>query len=360
MSTDRTRPVRVGSGPPMTSTTSHPAPLVSRGRRPALSFLVFAVVLALAVVLSSLTGAKALSFEQWWVALVSPTADEASAIVWDMRIPRTLVGLAVGAAYGVAGALMQSLTRNPLADPGILGVNAGAGFAVTLGVGLFGLSGVSSYQWFAFLGAVATTLLVFAIGTAARSPVDPVQLVLGGVAVAAVLGGTSQFLSLLDPDTFDAVRNWGLGSIARTSLSDLVAVLPAFTIAVILAFALAGSLDVMALGDDVAAGLGARARRIRIGAIAAITLLAGGATALTGGIAFVGLMVPHIVRWIVGPNQRLILAGTLLTAPALVLVADVLGRVVAPPGEIEAGILTAVICAPALIVLVRGRKASTL
>lgn len=359
-------PIGPGSrepGPPLMPSPAlapAPVPVGAARRHVGRAFAALAALLAIAIALSVLTGALPLPLDRWWVALVSPSDDQASAIVWDMRVPRTLVGIAVGVAYGVAGALMQSLTRNPLADPGILGVNAGAGFAVTLGVGLLGLSGIASYQWFAFAGAVGATLLVFAIGTASRGPVNPVQLVLGGVAVAAVLGGVSQFLSLLDPDTFEAVRNWGLGSIARTSLSDLVTVLPAFVVALVLALAVAPSLDVMALGDDVAAGLGAHARRTRVGAIAAITLLAGGATALTGGIAFVGLMVPHVVRWIVGPNQRLILGGTMLAAPALVLVADVLGRVIAPPGEIEVGILAAVIGAPALIVLVRRRKASTL
>lgn len=344
----------------MSSPDSAPLAVGAARRHVSLAFALLALILVISIALSMYTGAMPLSFDTWWAALTSPSDDQASAIVWDMRIPRTLVGVAVGIAYGLAGALMQSLTRNPLADPGILGVNAGADFAVTLGVGFFGLSGVSSYQWFAFAGAVAATLLVFAISTAARGPVNPIQLVLGGVAVAAVLGGVSQFLSLLDPDTFQAVRNWGLGSIARTSLPDLLTVLPAFVIAIALAFVFARSLDAMALGDDIAAGLGARARQTRIGVIAAITLLAGGATALTGGIAFVGLMVPHIVRWIVGPHQRLILLGTILAAPSLILIADVLGRVIAPPGEIEVGILSAVIGAPALIVLVRRRKASTL
>jgi hypothetical protein len=167
--------------------------------------------------------------------------------------------------------------------------------------------------------------------------------------MAALLNGVNRFLSLLDPDTFEAVRTWGVGSIARTRLDELIPVLPAMAVGCVLAFALARSLDAMALGDDVASGLGVRASRTRLGAVIAITLLAGSATAITGGLAFIGLMIPHVVRWSLGPDQRLILTGSLLAAPALVLMADSLGRVIAAPGEIEVGILTAVIGAPLLV-----------
>lgn len=326
-------------------------------RRPVTVFAGLVVILLLSVLASTMTGARFLSPSEWWRALVAPGADPVTAIVWDMRIPRTAVGLVVGAAYGVAGALMQALTRNPLADPGILGVNSGAGLAVTVGIGLFGITGVEGYQWFAFVGAAGATALVLLLGATGRGPTAPVQLVLGGVAMSAVLSGVSQFLSLLDPDTFVAVRNWAVGSIGRTRIAELLPVLPLVGVALMLAFALGRSLDAMALGDDVASGLGVRAGRTRFLAVIAITLLAGPATAITGGIAFVGLMVPHVVRWGVGSGQRVILAGSLLVGPALVLAADVLGRVIAIPGEIEAGILTAVIGAPLLVLL--ARRAST-
>ena len=239
-------------------------------------------------------------------------------------------------------------------------MNAGAGFAVTLGVGLFGLSGVGGYIWFAFAGAVAATVLVYLIGSSGRGAASPVQLALAGVALAAVLGGFSTFLTLIDEDTFRSIRSWGLGSIARTSLDDTMTVVPFLLAGMLLAAVIAGSLNAVALGDDLAASLGANVVRTRVLGIAAVTLLAGGATALTGGIAFVGLMVPHVVRWLTGPDQRWILACTALASPVLVLAADVLGRVIARPGEIEVGILTAVIGAPVLVVLVRRRKASGL
>lgn len=322
--------------------------------------LLIVAALVSAIVLSLSFGANPLPLDQVWRGLWVPDESEASIIIWTLRIPRTVVGILTGAAFGVAGALIQALTRNPLADPGILGVNAGAGFAVTLGVGLFGLSGVTGYIWFAFLGAAAATILVYLIGAAGLGTASPVTLVLAGVALAAVLGGFSTFLTLIDEDTFRSVRNWGLGSIARTSLDDAGSVAPFLLIGLLIALALSGALNTIALGDDLAASLGTKVARTRVLGIIAVTLLAGGATALTGGIAFVGMMVPHVVRWFTGPDQRWIIAYSALAAPVLLLIADVIGRVVARPGEIEVGIVTAVIGAPVLIALVRQRKVSGL
>ncbi|MGO1851924.1 MAG: FecCD family ABC transporter permease [Microbacteriaceae bacterium] len=326
----------------------------------ALGLLLILAALVVAALASLAFGANPLSLSAVWRGLWHPDESEASIIVWTLRIPRTVVGVITGAAFGVAGALIQALTRNPLADPGILGVNAGAGFAVTLGVGLFGLSGISGYIWFAFIGAAAATILVYLIGSAGRATASPVTLVLAGVALGAVLGGFSTFLTLIDEETFRSLRNWGLGSIARTDLADTFSVAPFLLVGLIVAVLLSGSLNSIALGDDLAASLGTKVVRTRVLGIIAVTLLAGGATALTGGIGFVGLMVPHVVRWFTGPDQRWIITYSALAAPVLVLAADVLGRVIARPGEIEVGIVTAVIGAPVLIALVRRRKVSGL
>ena len=347
---------------PAADPTAHPAqpkrPALYRRR--ALGILVILVGLVVVTFTSLAFGARPLTLEQVWNGLWHPDGTDAAIIVWDLRFPRTVVGLFVGAAFGVAGALIQAITRNPLADPGILGVNAGAGFAVTLGVGVFGIAGISSYIWFAFLGAAAATILVYVIGTAGARTVSPVTLVLAGVALGAVLGGFATFLTLIDPDTFRSIRNWGLGSIARTSLDDTFAVVPFLVLGLLIAVMLSGALNSIALGDDLAASLGTKVGRARVFGIIAVTLLAGGGTALTGGIGFVGLMVPHIVRWFTGPDQRWIILYSALAAPIMVLAADVLGRVIARPGEIEVGILTAVIGAPVLIALVRRRRASGL
>ena len=329
-------------------------------RKRAFGMVGILIALALALLASLAFGANPLSLGEVWQGFWAPDDSEASVIVWTLRVPRTVVGILVGAAYGVAGALIQALTRNPLADPGILGVNAGAGFAVTIGVGLFGLSGVSGYLWFAFAGAAAATVAVYLIGTAGRGTASPVTLVLAGVALAAVLGGFSTFLTLIDPETFRSIRSWGLGSIARTGIEDAMTVAPFLAAGLVIALLLSGSLNSIALGDDLAASLGTKVGRTRVFGILSVTLLAGGATAVTGGIGFVGLMIPHIVRWLVGPDQRWIIAYSALAAPVLVLTADVLGRVLGRPGEIEVGIVTAVLGAPVLIALVRRRKASGL
>lgn len=345
-----------GGAPAVTPVT----PVAPVAARRAIGLAVILAALAVAVVLSLSLGANPLPIGAVWQGFWAHDGSEASSIVWGLRGTRTVVGILVGAAFGVAGALIQALTRNPLADPGILGVNAGAGFAVTLGVGIFGLASVSGYVWFAFVGAAAATLLVYLIGTAGRGSVSPVTLVLAGVALGAVLTGFSTMLSLLSPDTFRAVRSWGVGSIARTGLDETLAVAPFLAIGLVLALALSGSLNSIALGDELATSLGTRVTRTRVLGVLSVTLLAGTATALTGGIAFVGLMVPHIVRWFTGPDQRWIIVYSALAAPVVVLLADVVGRVLGRPGEIEVGIVTAVIGAPVLIAMVRRRNASGL
>lgn len=329
-------------------------------RRRALGLLGILATLVLVCLASLAFGANPLPFDAVWSGMLNRDNSEASIIVWDMRIPRTITALIVGAAFGVAGALIQALTRNPLADPGILGVNAGAGFAVTVGIGIFGIGSISGYIWFAFIGAAAATVIVYMIGIAAGGNANPITLVLAGVALAAVLGGVTTFLTLIDPDTFEAVRNWNLGSVARTSISDTASVALFLIAGLIIAILLSGSLNSIALGDDLAASLGTKVGRTRVFGIIAVTLLAGGGTALTGGIGFVGLMIPHVVRWVVGPDHRWIILYSALAAPALVVAADILGRVIARPGEIEVGIVTAIIGAPVLIALVRRKKASGL
>ena len=317
--------------------------------------------LAVGIAASLAFGSNPLPFHTVWQGVLDRgEGTEASVIVWTLRLPRTIVSLIVGAAFGVAGALIQALTRNPLADPGVLGVNAGAGFAVTLGVGLFGVASISGYMWFAFMGASLATIAVYFIGSKAGGGATPATLVLAGVALAAVLGGVTHFMTLIDPNTFEAVRTWGLGSVARTDLEETSSVAPFIAAGLVIALGIAGSLNSIALGDDLAASLGTKIKQTRTWGIIAITLLAGGGTALTGGIAFVGLMIPHVVRWFVGPDQRWIIFYSALAAPVMVLFSDVIGRVIARPSEIEVGIVTAVVGAPVLVALVRRQKASGL
>jgi iron complex transport system permease protein len=334
---------------------------VARGpRRRAAGLVLAAVVLALVVLASIAIGARAISpLEVLRILLGSETGHgQAVVVVRDLRLPRTLVGLVVGAGLGVGGALIQAATRNPLADPGILGVNAGAAFAVAVGIAVFGTVSIAGYVWFALAGALLATLAVFLIGNVGRAS-SPVRLLLAGVALAAVLTGITNAISQIDPDAFAALLNWEAGSIADRDTPALLPVLPVLGAGLVLAALAARPLNALALGEDAAAALGVRVAGIRILVVVAITLLAGGATALAGPIAFVGLMVPHVARWIAGADQRWILAYCLVLGPVLVLAADVLGRVVVPPGELPVGIVTAFVGAPVLIVLVRRRRVST-
>ncbi|MGU3575447.1 FecCD family ABC transporter permease [Brucellaceae bacterium C25G] len=281
-------------------------------------------------------------------------------ILLDYRLPRTLLGLLCGAAFGVSGALIQAATRNPLADPGILGVNAGSVFFVTLAVGLLGWQSIDTYIWAAFVGAISLTLIVYAVGAGGKEGATPVKLVLAGVALSAVLGGIGSAMTLLNPQTFDALRTWSIGSLAGRDMHVVAKVAPFILAGLVIGLLAARPLNAMALGDDLAQSLGASILRARILVLIAVTLLAGAGTAACGPIGFVGLMVPHMVRWFTGPDQRRIIAFTLIFSPILLLSADIIGRFVLYPGELEAGIVTAFIGAPVLIALARRRQASGL
>lgn len=328
-------------------------------KRRIVGLVVALVALLVLLVASVMIGSTAIAPWVVWDALFHPSANIDQFAIRDFRLPRTIVGAVVGVALGLSGALIQALTRNPLADPGIFGVHAGASFAVTVAVGLLGVRDIQDYMWFAFAGAMVVTLMVLALGST-RQGRSPVVMVLAGVCVGAVLGGFREALQLTNPDAFDAMRSWNAGSILGRPLDVVWPILPFFAVALTLAFAVSGSLNALALGDDVAASQGVRLVRTRVLSVIALTLLAGGATAIAGPIGFVGLMVPHVARWLVGPHQRWIFAYSILLAPSLLLASDILGRVVMRPGEIPVGIVTAFVGAPVLIALVRRTKAGGL
>lgn len=335
-------------------------PRAARRGRAALGMLALAALLAVAIVLSLTIGSNPLSPATVLDALRGAGTPDTRYVVLELRVPRTITGLVVGAALGAAGALIQAFTRNPLADPGILGVNAGAAFAVALGVGVFGLREVSSFVWLAFAGALAVTIAVYLIGSSGRGAADPIRLTLAGVALGAVFAGMTTGMTLSNPDAFDQMRSWHAGSLLGRGFDVLVPVLPFIAVGLAVALLLAPGLNAVALGDDLARAQGANVGGIRIGVIGAVTLLAGAATALAGPIAFVGLMVPHVARWMFGVDQRSIVGVSILLAPVVVLLSDVLGRVLIAPSEIPVGIVTAFVGAPVLIALARRRTASSL
>ncbi|MGU3356568.1 FecCD family ABC transporter permease [Microbacterium sp. M4A5_1d] len=319
-----------------------------------------ALALVLVVAASLAVGANPLSLDTVIGVLRGEGSPEATFVVAELRVPRTVVGLIAGAALGVAGALMQAFTRNPLADPGILGVNAGAALAVALGMAVFGVHTTSGAVWFAFVGALVVTVAVYLIGSGGRGAAGPIRLTLAGVALGAVLSGITTGIVLSDPDAFDAMRSWNAGSLLGRGWDTIVPVAPFIALGLVLALVLGAGLNAVALGDDVARAQGANLAGIRIGVTVAVTLLAGAATALAGPISFVGLMVPHIARWLFGADHRVILAVSALLAPVVVLAADVVGRVLIAPAELPAGIVTAFVGAPILIALARRRRASAL
>lgn len=281
-------------------------------------------------------------------------------IVRDYRMPRALLAVLCGAAFGVSGALIQAATRNPLADPGILGVNAGAAFFVTLAVGVLGWQSIDTYLWAAFIGAIVVTLLVYMLGASGREGATPVRLVLSGVALSAGLGGIGSAVTLLDPQSFEALRQWSVGSLSGRDMHVVTTTAPFIGIGLVVALIATRPLNAVALGEDVARSLGANLLRARILVVIAVTLLAGAATAAVGPVGFIGLMVPHAVRWLTGPDQRRIILLTMVFSPILLLAADIAGRLVLKSGEIEAGIVTAFLGAPVLILLARRSKASGL
>jgi iron complex transport system permease protein len=320
----------------------------------ALGMLAFAALLSLAV------GARSIPLGEVIDALRHGGSSENAAIVTDIRVPRTLLGLVVGVALGLAGALMQALTRNPLADPGLLGINAGAAAAVVVAIGLLGVTGTTAYVWFAFLGAAVAALAVYAVGSAGRGGATPVRLALAGTALSAALVAVIYGVTLTDERLLQQYNLWSIGALGGRGRTELNAVLPFVAVGAVTALLLARPLNALALGDDSARSLGAHVGRTRLAGAAAITLLCGAATAAAGPIWFLGLTVPHAARAICGPDQRWVLAYSAVFGAVLLLVADVLGRVVVRPSELQAGLMLAWVGAPLFIVLVRRKRIAAL
>lgn len=310
----------------------------------ALGLLVGARPLAPGFVLDVLTGA---------VERTSPDA----LVVTEVRLPRTVLAVLAGAALGVAGVLAQGITRNPIAEPGILGLNTGAALAVVLGIALLGVDTLSGYVWFGFAGAAVAAVVVAGVaGIGRRGSVSPATLALAGAALAAGLQSITTLFLLTDPQAFDDYRFWQVGSVAGRDLGIAAQAAPFVVAGLALALTCGPRLNALALGDDVARSFGRPVGTDRAVCGVALVVLAGAATAAAGPIAFLGLAVPHLVRRLAGTDHRVVLPLAALAGPVLLLAADVLGRVVAPPGEVQAGVVTAVVGAPLFVALVRRRR----
>ncbi|GLY08181.1 iron chelate uptake ABC transporter family permease subunit [Actinoplanes sp. NBRC 101535] len=323
--------------------------------------MVLLLVLAGVTVLSVTVGSRSLPPGTVWAALTHhDPALRDHLIVSEVRVPRTLVGLLAGAALGLAGAVVQGVTRNPLADPGILGVNAGAALFVVIGISVFGLTDLIGYVWFGFAGAAAAAVLVYLIGSLGSGGATPVKIALSGAALSAALGSATTAVLLTDTDTFEQFRLWQVGSLAGRGPEIAAQGLPFLLAGAVVALAGARVLNALGMGDDVAVSWGQNVHAGRILCAAAVVLLCGAATAMAGPIGFVGLVVPHIARIVTGPDHRWLLPYAMVLAPILLLAADVAGRIVARPGEVQVGIVTAVIGAPVFVALARRRRLAEL
>lgn len=318
------------------------------------------LALLVAVVLSLLVGARTVAPDVAWQSVLHYDPTIADHAVVRSRLQRTATGIAVGAALAAAGAALQGMTRNPLADPGILGLNAGASAVVALGLFLGVISGVGQLMGAGFLGAALAACIVYSIASLGREGATPVKLALAGAAITAGFTSVVSALIMLDSGTLDRMRMWQVGVLGARDLADVAVVAIPLLIGLVVTVCCGRGLNALALGDDAATGLGVHVGRLRIVLGIAVVLLCGGAVALAGPIGFLGLVVPHAVRLLVGSDYRRLLPLSLLTGPALLLLADVIGRVIAPPAEVQVGVMTAIIGVPVFLALIRLRRRTAL
>jgi iron complex transport system permease protein len=318
-------------------------------------------LLALVAVVSVTLGTRAVTLEAILAALSGATPTSAAeTVIAEMRVPRTLLGISVGVALGLSGTILQGVTRNPLADPGILGINAGAAAAIVLGATLVGAAPMGVHVWLAFAGAAIATVLVYGIASLGREGATPVKLALAGAALTAGLTSLTTAIVLTDVEAFDELRFWQVGALAGRYLPVFLQTAPFIAVGAVVALLSGRALNGLALGEDVAIALGQRVRRTRFVLFGTVAVLCGAATAACGPIVFVGLVVPHLARALCGPDYRWILPYAAVLTPIVLLTADIIGRIVMAPGELQVGVVLGVLGAPAFIALVRSRDLAEL
>lgn len=318
------------------------------------------VLLVLCVVASLVFGSRPVRLHELIDGLFHPEVDSYGANVVRKRISRTVFSLFCGAALGVSGALMQAVTRNPIADPSILGVNTGAALFVVCGIAFLHITTANQYIWMALLGAALTAIFVFGIGSMGRGGATPLKLVLAGAATSAAL--SSLVIAIMIPRSYvmDQFRFWQVGSVGSATWSSISTFIPFLVIGLLLGLLSSSALNALALGDEVATGLGVRTGLLRLVAAIAAVLLCGAATALAGPIGFVGLLSTHVMRLMLGPDLRYIIPMSALAGAVILTVSDVIGRLIGSPGELEVGVVTAFVGAPLLIILAMKAKVRSL
>ena len=332
---------------------------IAAGRQRALVLSSLAAVVVVTALVSLVLGSNLISPAAVFTALADPTRD-AGAVVWGSRVPRTVLGLLVGFCLGVAGAVMQGQTRNPLADPGIFGVSAGAALAVVIGVYVLGTSSVLTTLWLALSGAVVASVVVFSVAALGSGLSSPVPLAIAGTAVSALLVAVTSFLALSDETTLAAYRIWVIGSLSGRTLAGVGAALVFAAVGVVFAVANIRSLNALALGTELASGLGENLLRARVVGLAAITLLTASSVAITGPIGFVGLTAPHVARAVIGGDHRWLLPASGLVGSGVLLACDVVGRLIGGTAEVSVGVVLTVVGGVVFIAIVRRARMVTL
>ncbi|NRT92031.1 FecCD family ABC transporter permease [Clostridium beijerinckii] len=313
-------------------------------------------LLGICVIISLAFGSKNIGISQAINALLNSDDTSFAALVVRERIPRTIFSIMAGASLGISGALMQSITRNPIADPSILGVNTGASLFVVIGIAFFNINSANEYIWIALVGAGITSIFVYTIASIGSGGMTPIKLALAGSATSAVLTSLVSVIILPRSEVMDAYRFWQVGSVSGATWESISLILPFLIIGLIISIISAPALDILALGDEVATGLGVNIGIIRIICAIAGVILCGATTAIAGPIGFVGLMVPHSIRLIFGSNLRGLVPMSAIGGAVLLTISDVLGRVIGTPGELQVGIITAFLGAPILIIIARKAK----
>lgn len=326
---------------------------------------VFSIILCLALlsimaIFSISLGAKSIAFTKVIDVLLGNAPDSLEATIILQRIPRTVFGILAGGALGISGALMQSITRNPIADPSILGVNTGASLFVVAGIAFFNITVAYQYIWLAIIGAGVTAVFVYSVASMGKDGATPLKLALSGSAVSIVLGSLVSTIMLPNNRVMEAFRFWQVGSIGSATWENIMLISPFLIVGFIISMFISGYLNNLALGDEAATALGTNVVMTRtIGALSSV-LLCGATTALAGPIGFVGLIIPHIIRLIFGSEMSKMLPLSFLGSAILMLVSDIIGRVISLPGETEVGIVTAVIGAPVFILAIRKGRVKSL
>lgn len=323
----------------------------------------FIIVLTLAIVLlcicvcaSLAFGSRIVGWNDLMDGLFHPDVQSHGANVVRQRMARTIFSIICGAALGVSGALMQSVTRNPIADPSILGVNTGAALFVVCGISFFNMGSASQYIWFALVGAIITAIFVFGIGSIGSGGATPLKLVLAGAATSAALSSLVMAIMITRSNVMDQFRFWQVGSVGAGNWNSISIFIPFLIIGIVIALFTAPALNALALGDEAATGLGVRTGTLRLIAAFGGVLLCGVTTALAGPIGFIGLLATHVIRLLIGPDLRYVIPMSAISGAILLTVSDVCGRLLGSPGELEVGVVTAFIGAPILILIVMKAK----